>query len=64
MKRYEDGSEEIKTANIEELHHTAPNWKPDPMSFRPERWVKLNNGIRTQGFMPFGSTPFNCPAKR
>lgn len=63
-KKYDDGSTCLKSANIEEMHHKAPTWKPDPESFRPERWTALPNGIHTKGFMPFGCYPFNCPAKQ
>lgn len=63
-KKYDDGSTHIKSANIEKMHHTAPTWKPDPESFRPERWTAHPNGIHTKGFMPFGCYPFNYPAKQ
>jgi len=56
--------ERIQTADIEEIHHTAPLWSPDPMSFRPERWINLSKGMNTKGFMPFGEFPFRCPARQ
>ena len=55
--------EEILTADIERMHHTAPVWGEDPLTFRPERWTTLN-GMDQTGYMPFGCAPFNCPAKR
>ena len=64
MQTDEVGSgERILTADIELLHHTAPVWGDDPLTFRPERWTTLD-GMDTVGYMPFGCSPFNCPAKQ
>jgi hypothetical protein len=38
-------------------------WQDEPNSFVPERWVGLAEG-HDDGYMPFGASPFNCPAKR
>jgi len=57
------GSERILTADIELLHHTAPVWGEDPLTYRPERWTTLN-GMEQPGYMPFGCRPFNCPARQ
>ena len=49
-------------ANIEACHRREAIWGPDSTAFVPSRW-----GYRTtemQGaFMPFGGSPFVCPAK-
>jgi hypothetical protein len=50
-------------ADIEGLHHTAPVWEDDPMTFKPERWQGLA-GMDTKGYMPFGESPFRCPARQ
>jgi hypothetical protein len=52
------------TADIENMHHTAPIWGDDALSFRPERWIVLTKGVNTPGFMPFGEKPFRCPARQ
>jgi hypothetical protein len=38
-------------------------WQDRPNVFVPERWTGLEEG-HDQGYMPFGASPFNCPAKR
>lgn len=55
--------EQVLTADIELMHHTASVWGEDPLTFRPERWTTLN-GMDQTGYMPFGCAPFNCPAKK
>lgn len=52
------------TADIENMHHTAPIWADDALNFRPERWIVLTKGVNTPGFMPFGEKPFRCPARQ
>ena len=58
-----DGSSRVIAADIEGMHHTADTWQPDPLVFRPERWILLD-GMDTRDFLPFGNSPFNCPARR
>jgi hypothetical protein len=64
QKDIKTGAVRPLTADIEEMHHTAPIWGNDPKSFRPERWIDLTEGVNTRGFMPFGEKPFRCPARQ
>lgn len=50
------------SADIEAHHTSVEIWGPDAMIFNPGRWTGLTFQQK-QAFMPFGSTPFVCPAK-
>ena len=54
---------ETVAANIEACHHDKNIWGKDTCVFRPERWADLTQTQRS-AFMPFGGSPFVCPAKK
>ncbi|KAH0144510.1 hypothetical protein KCU67_g13046, partial [Aureobasidium melanogenum] len=51
------------SADIEAMQRDPNIWERRPDIFRPERWVGKQDGY-DEGYMPFGASPFNCPAKR
>ncbi|KAJ5115454.1 Cytochrome P450 [Penicillium alfredii] len=52
----------ILAADIESCHLSPLIWGADGKTFNPDRWTHLTPAQR-QAFMPFGVTPFECPAK-
>jgi len=51
------------SADIEAMQRDLTIWEDQPNAFVPERWIGLEEGHDT-GYMPFGASPNNCPAKR
>ncbi|KAI5196234.1 hypothetical protein E4T39_07860 [Aureobasidium subglaciale] len=51
------------SADIEAMQRDPAIWKDQPNVFLPERWIGVEFGY-DEGYMPFGASPFNCPAKR
>ncbi|KAH0367395.1 hypothetical protein KCU65_g4772, partial [Aureobasidium melanogenum] len=51
------------SADIEAMQRDPNTWGEQPNVFRPERWVGKQDGY-DEGYLPFGASPFNCPAKR
>lgn len=51
------------SADVEAMQRDSDVWKEQPDIFKPERWAGKEEGY-DQGYMPFGASPFNCPAKR
>ncbi|KAJ5787944.1 hypothetical protein N7457_002934 [Penicillium paradoxum] len=60
--RATETSWEIRSADIEGCHLRADIWGSDTERFNPNRWSALTPAQR-DAFMPFGSAPFECPAK-
>ncbi|CAI7622339.1 unnamed protein product [Penicillium bialowiezense] len=56
------GPHNIHSADIEGCHLRRDIWGDDANSFNPDRWLSLTP-LQKQAFMPFGSAPFECPAK-
>ncbi|MCJ1228754.1 hypothetical protein MMC12_005417 [Toensbergia leucococca] len=50
-------------ADIESCHRDLSVWGQDSLNFNPSRWNNLSDEARN-AFMPFGGTPFICPAKK
>ncbi|KAI4761779.1 hypothetical protein E4T52_05988 [Aureobasidium sp. EXF-3400] len=61
--RSDDGQKTNVSANIEAMQRDSSIWQDRPLVFVPERWIGLEEG-HDSGYMPFGASPFNCPAKR
>ncbi|KAJ5498684.1 Cytochrome P450 [Penicillium expansum] len=55
-------SHEIKSADIEGCHLRSDIWGSDAERFNPGRWSAPTSAQR-DAFMPFGCSPFECPAK-
>lgn len=55
-------SHEIRSADIEGCHLRSDIWGSDAERFNPDRWSFLTPA-QGDAFMPFGSAPFECPAK-
>ncbi|KAH0094024.1 hypothetical protein KCU96_g6384, partial [Aureobasidium melanogenum] len=51
------------SADVEAMQRDSDVWKDWPNIFNPTRWVGKEEGY-DEGYMPFGASPFNCPAKR
>ncbi|KAI5244957.1 hypothetical protein E4T43_03548 [Aureobasidium subglaciale] len=51
------------SADMEAMQRDPAIWKNRPNIFLPERWIGVESGY-DEGYMPFGASPFNCPAKR
>ncbi|KAG9682892.1 hypothetical protein KCU95_g16748, partial [Aureobasidium melanogenum] len=51
------------SADVEAMQRDSNVWKDQPDNFNPERWIGKEEGY-DEGYMPFGASPFNCPAKR
>jgi hypothetical protein len=49
-------------ADVEACHIRSDIWGPGAATFDPTRWVNPTREQR-EAFMPFGSKPFECPAK-
>ncbi|KAJ6095094.1 hypothetical protein N7467_002607 [Penicillium canescens] len=56
-------SHQILAADIEGCHTRSDIWGPDALEFHPRRWMALTMEQK-EAFMPFGSSPFQCPAAR
>ncbi|KAJ5325396.1 Cytochrome P450 [Penicillium brevicompactum] len=52
----------ILSADIEGCHLRRDIWGEDANTFNPDRWLNLTS-LQKEAFMPFGSVPFECPAK-
>ena len=52
----------LVAADIEACHLEPDIWGPDSESFNPYRWLMLTHEQK-EAFMPFGSRPFECPAR-
>lgn len=50
-------------ADIEGCHRKSKIWQPNPERFMPSRWLDISQEAERELFMPFGSSPFTCPAK-
>jgi hypothetical protein len=61
--RSDGGQKTNISADIEAMQRNATIWQDRPDVFVPERWKDIKDGYDT-GYMPFGASPFNCPAKR
>ncbi|ORY10228.1 hypothetical protein BCR34DRAFT_567083, partial [Clohesyomyces aquaticus] len=58
------GSSILAIADIEGLHRDEEVWGPDADCFRPSRWESLSpESEQLKAWMPFGGSPFVCPAK-
>lgn len=53
---------EIESADIEGCHMRSDIWGSDAERFNPKRWSALTPA-QGDAFMPFGCSPFECPAK-
>ncbi|KAL9100865.1 MAG: hypothetical protein Q9163_003809 [Psora crenata] len=53
---------EIVAADIEACHLDRAIWGEDSRKFRPSRWKNIDAEAQA-AFMPFGGSPFVCPAK-
>ncbi|KAL2831503.1 hypothetical protein BDW59DRAFT_157928 [Aspergillus cavernicola] len=49
-------------ADLEACHRLNEIWGTDAMDYDPRRWRRLEKAQK-EAFMPFGSTPFECPAR-
>jgi dihydroceramidase len=49
-------------ADLEACHRLRDIWGTNAMDYDPRRWRRLTKGQK-QAFMPFGSAPFECPAR-
>ncbi|KAH8423322.1 uncharacterized protein LDX57_001080 [Aspergillus melleus] len=49
-------------ADVEACHLSPEIWGPDAAVFNPMRWSSLTKAQEV-AFMPFGATPFQCPAR-
>jgi hypothetical protein len=58
-----DGQKIDVSADVEAMQRDSIVWKDEPNVFVPERWIGLEAG-HDNSYMPFGASPFNCPAKR
>ncbi|KAL9132168.1 MAG: hypothetical protein Q9217_000102 [Psora testacea] len=54
---------EIVAADIEACHLDQTTWGEDASGFRPDRWKNIHPEAQA-AFMPFGGSPFVCPAKQ
>jgi hypothetical protein len=61
--RSDDGQKTNVSADIEAMQRDSSIWQNQPLVFIPERWIGLEEG-HDSGYMPFGASPFNYPAKR
>jgi hypothetical protein len=61
--RSDDGQKTNVSADVEAMQRDPIVWKEEPGMFVPERWIGLREG-HDKAYMPFGASPFNCPAKR
>lgn len=61
--RSDDGRKINVSADIEAMQRKSSIWQDHQDKFVPERWIGLEEGF-DEGYMPFGASPFNCPAKR
>ena len=61
--RSDDGRKINVSADIEAMQRDSSIWQDRQDMFVPERWIGLEEGF-DGGYMPFGASPFNCPAKR
>lgn len=53
---------EIIAADLEACHLSPSIWCSDAQVFRPELWLNVTKQQR-KAFMPFGQSPFECPAR-
>jgi hypothetical protein len=62
--QFASGSSVLAIADIEGLHRDTGIWGSDADCFRPSRWADVRHEPeQLQAWMPFGSSPFLCPAK-
>jgi hypothetical protein len=61
--RSDNGQKTNVAADIEAMQRDPTIWQSKPDVFSPERWIGVEAGYDI-GYMPFGASPFNCPAKR
>jgi hypothetical protein len=62
--RFDDGSSILAIADLEGLHRDTEVWGPDADCFKPLRWESINlHPKQLKAWMPFGGSPFVCPAK-
>ncbi|KAK7193362.1 uncharacterized protein CC84DRAFT_1136526 [Paraphaeosphaeria sporulosa] len=62
--RFASGSSILAIADIEGLHRDTAIWGFDADCFRPSRWANMRHEPEPfNAWMPFGSSPFLCPAK-
>lgn len=61
--RDDDGRKINVSADIEAMQRDSSIWQDHQDKFFPERWIGLEEGYDT-GYMPFGASPFNCPANK
>jgi hypothetical protein len=58
------GTSTLATADVEGLHRDENIWGPDAQMFIPSRWTGAKiTTEQTKAWMPFGASPFLCPAK-
>ena len=61
---FTNGSSLLAIADIEGLHRDTEVWGPDADAFEPGRWVGMTRDCeQKKAWMPFGGSPFVCPAK-
>lgn len=53
---------QIIAADLEACHLNPSIWGPDAQLFRPTRFLNLTD-LQRKALMPFGHSPFECPAK-
>lgn len=52
------------SADIETMHRDPAVWRDDPLIFRPDRWVCVDQAKEDEIWLAFGTAPFRCPAKK
>ncbi|KAF9882883.1 hypothetical protein FE257_004920 [Aspergillus nanangensis] len=52
----------VMAADLEACHRSKDIWGIDAMAYDPQRWQAVTDSQK-QAFMPFGSAPFECPAR-
>ncbi|OAL42688.1 hypothetical protein IQ07DRAFT_606515 [Pyrenochaeta sp. DS3sAY3a] len=59
------GTSSLVTADIEGLHRDTEIWGDDAERFVPTRWISTSLETEdSKAWMPFGASPFLCPAKQ
>lgn len=54
--------QEVVAADIEACHRLPTIWGDASHKYQPTRWARIDKGMQ-QAFMPFGGTPYICPAE-